>query len=805
MSGVHTPSPIEGPLPDLPAQREAFITYLEQTWEGDPDAETRIQQGIAQFDVATDPCATPIDLLHAGLPSETDPEDFDTAPLSRSNKLILGGMLVTMAATGMAHATDKQPEKSQPRVQVSSVQLALQSQSIENALFEATKGNARDNAQAKSSVLTASGGNPELKQKIAQAVDLARVQNAIQRGKYYPEETASIISAIEDPTQRTVAETTLYTFAVDEVFWQVVDPRKDDKLAISTARKLVDKQMPESAAPIRDHAMDALDKVAARDTIDEFSVSPMDTTDRLKAWAAAEELVSPEKRQQLRRMTESLIVADALQDLYEGKKIGKDLEALASEITNDTMRGVLLQYSDGSAKAEARGYGAWLREKVLEESITDFSPHGGPLALDVQIAQYIRSQTLRKADDARNAAEASLGEALGAQTGLRPAPSAPELSQEADPYEIVDLSGVVPLQKVPNRAAEMANRQAGAGELATPNHYQFGEVSVVDGKLTLSFQDGLNDKLRQQFAQAVESNRPLLEAAFAGGNLVSMRFVLAYDFDPYYLPTSREGVMVLAADGYLTADQLSSVLTHETTHSLFRDYFSGIKVSPDEHKVLASACANLQKATYREIGAHLNRNPELLTNLRAALNPEHASLADFLVRAAEDGSMDQLLNGSVNIEENTYLNQCVSAGNSGEFFGRAVNAAGLGTQEFNGDLRYIRFSPAMGQLVRSIDKFVREGSLYGRVVNEAGYVMTDSPDRHLLGHGEDNANETYASLMNAALNYPGGLQVKLAGLGMYEREAIKHILDTEWDAAAARYPSLQPLFDRARTVLNIKK
>lgn len=806
MPGVYSNNPAEGPLPDLRAQqREAFIADLRQTWDGDPDATMRIQHGVAQFDVATDANATPIDWLHAGLPMDGDPEELDSASLSRGNKIILVGTLVTMAATGMAHATEERSAKTQPEVQTSSVQLALQSQSVEKALHEAVQGDAGNNARSKSSVLTASGDDPELKRVITNAVDLARVQSVIQRSRYYPEESASILSAIDDPTKRTVAETTVYTLAVDDMVKQSMYSPKDNKQSVSEARRQVnEQQIPEGAESIRDHAMDALDRVAASDSISELSASPMEVTDRLRAWAATEELASPARRVEVRRMVESLIVADALQDLYDGTKTGKDLVALAAEITNDTMKGVLMQYSKETATSEARGYSAWLREKVLEEKHTDLEPSDGPLALAVKIAQYVRTQSTQKTEDARNVAEASLSESFGARTGLRPEPSAPEITQEADPYELIDLK-YMPSQRVPNSMADLANRKLGMRELMPPDLLQFGEVSV-DGKLSLAFEDGVNDRVRQQFAQAFEMNRPLLEAAFAGGNLVSMRFVLEEDFNPYYLPASREIIMVLSGRGILTVDQLSSVMTHETTHALFRNYFFGIDVSEAEHKVLANACAGLQKAAYREIGNHLNQSPELLTNLRAALKPEHRHLADFLHQAAQNENMDQLLNPQIqNVQETTFANQCNNAGNSGEFYGRAVNAAGLGLEEFNGDLLYMRSSPALGKLVRSVDAFVREGSIYGKVINESGYVMTDSSDRPYLGHGEDNANETYASLMNAALNYPGGLQVKLASLGIREREAVKHMLSTQWDAAAARYPSLQPLFDRARVTLGIKK
>ncbi|QQS19059.1 hypothetical protein IPL68_03370 [Candidatus Saccharibacteria bacterium] len=93
---------------------------------------------------------------------------------------------------------------------------------------------------------------------------------------------------------------------------------------------------------------------------------------------------------------------------------------------------------------------------------------------------------------------------------------------------------------------------------------------VKDGKVFLQFEEGSNVSAESvaQIQKIVGDVTPLMTNAFAAGDLLSIRFIIGNEYNPYFVGLEKEVHMLLADNDPLSEEQLRQGLVHEVTHAM---------------------------------------------------------------------------------------------------------------------------------------------------------------------------------------------------------------------------------------------
>ncbi len=636
-------------------------------------------------------------------------------------------------------------------------------------------------------------GFPQLEPVMRKAVDQKRAIEIVDHPSINPDKRIPSASITDIPLRK-IVDTTMYTFDLADIIADNVASTTEPKM--QTAKDLIAKTAaPVGTDQVKAHAIAAVDKKYAQKTLSNYRVGIDTPTSREKLNKAAAQITDPAIKKNLFYAADQRLAIETINDLVFDDITVDQAQTTAAQITDPVLQERVKNAIKNFDPAAIYSYHT---KQVADEIDTEshnfeneqFSELSGEFGKDQQAAKDVVT-TLR--DDNRRAsevAEIAFNQVMAESTGVQTPPAEPTLQQPPDPYEKLDLKGLVATQEMADPSGIVDSEQK------DNVLHQFGEVRVVNGQPVVTFQEnGVPEKLQQQFRQAFQRTDSVLRAAFASGNVSVVRLTLEDSFNGYYSSATREEVFQFDPDDTLTADQVDGLVVHESNHGLMRNYFRGLEVTPEEHKALATACFNLQTLAYNSIQDSLSLFPELLQNLRAAAKPEHRAIIDTLAQSISNKTLAADLQYDLTSYETTSSNKCNYSGNPWGIIldskSKTKSAENIG----NDDLDYLIKTDAFTAFYSRVQAKIEYASIFDDVINESNYSKTSSYVKDSLGHGEDNANELFASLLNAAMRNEKELMDGLAKLPANESEMVRQALRIAVQSAAKRAPSLKPAYD----------
>lgn len=630
--------------------------------------------------------------------------------------------------------------------------------------------------------------NPMLVKALTTAADFAVSSEILGYSSYVSPEDKLPASRISDPVLRHNVEVAVYTLSVEPLKNTIA--HGSSETALESAKATLQQTMPVGAESVAEHAQQELDRGYAAKLVRSA------TTPRGIQQAKVEltKIADPEVRAQVERVFQTRAAADLLSDFYLKTTTQEKALEEAGKISDPALRA---QVETAIHAPKEHGYATVANRisttleldayKIVD---TMTQGKGSPFGADKEAADDLKLDVTTKRYKTLNAAEAEFGRVLSAKFNIAdPTESLTALEILPNPNDLINLDAISHTLEVPNIGKDEKDKKA-------PTAFdQFGEIIVENGRLKLTFEGAeVTGHLQEQLQAVINNNAPLIEAAFERGSLSSFRFVLGESFDPYYSSASREVIMMLSVDDPLTVNQLDAVTTHEVTHSIFRDYFRGIEVDAAERQQLAEACLAIKTTTYEDIELQLFYQPHLLNDLRSQVKPEHVAVVDTIIKAVSERNVDTALITDSTDFESTIFNTCRYTGDP---YGLVLDAARETEKNSTkyGELRYITETPAYREFAATIEGLLEYGSIFASI-NESEYVDTPTITEYYLGHGEDNANELYASVFDAAINFPDEFQKNLNKLDSEKQSALKQALASLINAGRERAPMLEVLFNQ---------
>ena len=397
------------------------------------------------------------------------------------------------------------------------------------------------------------------------------------------------------------------------------------------------------------------------------------------------------------------------------------------------------------------------------------------------ISNELEQESKRVIDDI----DAQIAKWVQEYNAIRIDPTKPvEIDRLTNPGESIDLSGVEGSKEIHNLLRKLEPGEDNPKVLA-----QFAEISASDGTLTLTFEEGSNigGKAKDQIKEIVADVEPLLLAAFANGDLASVRFIIdEKDHGPYYVGNIREIHMVLPQDDSTSVSQLRATLVHENVHALTRSAFAtDAEISPVELQQLSEACTAVRNTAHDATETAFNTFPGLLNRLRDKVKPQHKEIFDRLIDSAKRGTLESDINGD-NDYDNEFFNDCLETGLHGTISDMAYKLdPKLGDYELDYLFDLPQYDKLFDRWIDIQDYF----SIYERL-NESTYVKTDYLYADFLGHSRDEAGELVASVGDIAINYPRQFANVMKDMDPSGRDAAIKALRLSFTLIINRHPSL---------------
>ncbi|MFZ1248800.1 MAG: hypothetical protein WAQ24_00600 [Candidatus Saccharimonadales bacterium] len=403
--------------------------------------------------------------------------------------------------------------------------------------------------------------------------------------------------------------------------------------------------------------------------------------------------------------------------------------------------------------------------------------------------------------------DAAVREAIVTHNAIASPPGTVTLPPLENPAKNIDLKKVV---------GPKAYYAAGEKE-AKPLH-QFAEVYVKDGKVTLHFEDGSNVSPESiaQLQRIVSDVTPLMTNAFAAGDLVSIRFMIGKEYDPYFTGNEKEVHMLLAGKDPLSEEQLRQGLVHEVTHAMVNAAFGEVAISKEEAGLVKNACKMLSDETYKQYQQALRLDSGALQRLIDKTDGDAKAVFLKLKEIVDSNTlaevMDDIMASSIVTERDIEWTNCndanfadllVDIGYEAEVkdpnatyklikksFGGTLpqnsnTASASSTASSDGDKYDADFDKLLNEWVDVIHK----RSLFERL-NESSFARTESWTKEYLGHSRDNAHELMATVVDISLNNPEELKTLLRGINPEQRKAVNAAIDASYFVVTQRHPAI---------------
>jgi hypothetical protein len=339
---------------------------------------------------------------------------------------------------------------------------------------------------------------------------------------------------------------------------------------------------------------------------------------------------------------------------------------------------------------------------------------------------------------------------------------------------------------------------------------QLGEIYFDGEKTSLVFDADadIDGETRQHIEEAVEANRPLIEAAQAQGTLLTVRLLINpegyatdYDYSPHYDGMAREVRMIVPKNNSVSVDMFRSGLTHELIHALVADAYYGLdKVSDKEIEKMASACNAISMQAYTEFSVRMKYSTQQLDALIAIAGKEDQKLLKNMRKLIQTDKLDDVL--AKNMHNNKYAYSLDTACESANFFNivalSALNDDANASEVISGFYDRLGETKEFDEVYAVWDDALK---FYGlnKKLNESSYVITDSDVKKYLGHTEDNGNELMASTVDAVLNYPAQMNQVYKDLPKEDRVGMRLAVETSIGLLTKRFPTLKGYLLKAKS------
>jgi hypothetical protein len=318
----------------------------------------------------------------------------------------------------------------------------------------------------------------------------------------------------------------------------------------------------------------------------------------------------------------------------------------------------------------------------------------------------------------------------------------------------------------------------------------------------------IDGETRQHIEEAVEANRPLIEAAQAQGTLLTVRLLINpegyatdYDYSPHYDGMAREVRMIVPKNNSVSVDMFRSGLTHELIHALVADAYYGLdKVSDKEIEKMASACNAISMQAYTEFSVRMKYSTRQLDALIAIAGKEDQKLLKNMRKLIQTDKLDDVL--AKNMHNNKYAYSLDTACESANFFNivalSALNDDANASEVISGFYDRLGETKEFDEVYAVWDDALK---FYGlnKKLNESSYVITDSDVKKYLGHTEDNGNELMASTVDAVLNYPAQMNQVYKDLPKEDRVGMRLAVETSIGLLTKRFPTLKGYLLKAKS------
>ncbi|PID30691.1 hypothetical protein CSA80_04490 [Candidatus Saccharibacteria bacterium] len=345
---------------------------------------------------------------------------------------------------------------------------------------------------------------------------------------------------------------------------------------------------------------------------------------------------------------------------------------------------------------------------------------------------------------------------------------------------------------------------------------QFAEIYAQNGKVVFKFEDGSNvsQESRAQLERIVDDVSPLLAHAFKAGDLVSVRFIIGGDYDPYFQGALKEAHIRLSNTDPLSEEQLRQNLVHELAHAMVDAAFGETALSEEEAGMVKNACSMLADEAYAQYNQALKFSPAVLQRLIDRTYGDEKAVFLKLKEIVEEDKLADIM-GSSRASSQLTARDITWTDCAGENFRDLMVRVGSLADVSDPDATYEKIlqtfssaassarsgdvsgsasssnsaldDPDFEALFDSWDEAVRKESLFARL-NESEFVRTDSASRDLLGHSRDSAHELMATVFDITLNNPEELKQLIAGLSPDQQEAVYTAIDTTYAIVSKHHP-----------------
>ncbi len=505
--------------------------------------------------------------------------------------------------------------------------------------------------------------------------------------------------------------------------------------------------------------------------------------------------VEPGLSTQLSDTLDELDVSDAvIMRYYDPKSILGDI----SDIRNATLKQKATTYANAplNSKTSWKYYDQLTKQADGAEAIAD------KVEDEYWTSAYVEQKRVRSGA----LVDAAVRDAIIKHNAIASPPATVVLPPLQNPAKNIDL-----------RDVRGPKAYYALGEKQTEPLRQFAEVYVKDGKVTLHFEDGSNvgAESAAQLQRIVDNVTPLMTNAFAAGDLVSVRFIIGKEYNPYFTGNNKEVHMLLANNDPLSEEQLRQGLVHEVTHAMVDAAFGEVAISKEEAGLVKNACKLLSDETYKQYQEALGLDAGALQRLIDKSDGD-AKAVFLKLKELVDGNAlttitgDSLATGFVGTEKDIKWTDCNDANfadllvkigyeakvkDPNETFKQIMKSFGgtlpqssstasaSSTASSGGDKYDADFDKLLNEWVDVIDK----RSLFKRL-NESSFTRTDSWTKEYLGHTRDNAHELMATVVDISLSNPDQLKMLIRGLTPEQRKAVNAAIDASYKVITSRHP-----------------
>ncbi len=660
-------------------------------------------------------------------------------------------------------------------------------------------------ADAKNQQAKASNGDPKISESLSRALDAALARQVLRGSHSTSAQGYSDAADIQDIVTRDQVISAIYTNNVEATV-SAANGENHDETQAELARLTAD--APASAAHLEADAQIAADCGYASDLIDDIYYEKFDLAtlqEKLKV------VTDPKLRNAALLGAYNVFAAVTLQNFYYDKVDYATATRQINTVPNGAIRVQALaalriaknEYDASEADYVASG----LRLTGVTIQTTLSENYAAAFENDEQAANNLGIDLYSQASKAVDEAKTQLGADFAAQAHITPTPLT-EIAPLGNLGADITLGNVVAKEKIKNvDTLATANDDA---DTAPKVFKQFGAIHLQNNSLELTLRDDANltPAQRAAFQASYQRVKPLLEAAFARGSLLAVRFTLADDYNPYYDPNSREIIMQLDKNDYLSLDQLTGALLHETIHSIVRDKIDGLNIDEAQAKALNIACNNLVRQSYAHFSKDLVINPDILSNLRDSLDAKYQPIVDTMIKAQKTDNLTSLAPADDTLITHTdtpMTNRCNDVGSTKSWptiWKDAETVAGVSIDA--DDSKTMSTNKAWLTFVVAWQDSVRQSSPFGAVINEANYADTQSEVKTLIGHSEDNDNEGTASAVDDLLMYLTLFKAEVAKLEPAEAKSVLDFMTIVASLVTTSAPSTKPLIATNLKLLGVK-